>query len=281
MTTQLATAKLLDKLRAALSLTFPASKVDELLDHYSILRKAAQLDQYETCLVNGGKFVEAVLKCLFYSHTKRELDSVKADDLIRQLENATSLSDFERLTIPRILRAIYELRNKRGGAHNSSFNPLKMDCVFIVSAANWVVEELARIYLTSDALAAQALVANLLTKDLPLLEKIDGDYLVLDANLAARIQLELILYSHYPERCLTTKLIKWVHNHSVDNVRSTLRAMRNKNLVHETESGWKLTLSGVREAEEEIAKLQAGTKKNVTTLKKKKGINHARRTTRK
>src|SRR5438046_2120331 len=128
MTTQLATTQLLDKLSKALSTKFPPKKVDEALQHYSILRRAARLDQYETCIVNGGKFVEAVLKCLHYLRTGNEIDSLTAATVIKQLESDGSLNDSEKTTIPRVLQAIYEYRNKRGGAHNFSFDPTKMDC---------------------------------------------------------------------------------------------------------------------------------------------------------
>jgi hypothetical protein len=271
-----ATPNLLDKLRTALSERFPAKKVDEVLDHYSILKRAAHLDQYETCLVNGGKFVEAVLKCLHYLQTGREVDVVRVDEIVRQLENATTLNDFERLTIPRILRAIYEFRNKRGGAHNSSFDPTKMDCAFVVAASNWVMEELARLYLTNDSVDAQTLIENLLVKDLPMIEEIDGDYVVLDSALPARIQLELILYNHYPERCAMKDLVRWVHNHTANNVRTTLQNMKRKNLLHENELGWKLTDAGVHEAESEITKLQSDMGKK-TIAGKLKGVNHGSR----
>jgi hypothetical protein len=277
VTTLPAPTDLLDKLRTALSMKFPASKVDEVLDHYSVLKRAARLDQYETCLVNGGKFVEAVLKCLHYLHTGREVDSVKVDEQIRQLENAVALNDFERLTIPRVLRAIYECRNKRGGAHNLSFNPIRMDCAFVVAASSWVMEELTRLYLTTDPVAAQALVENLLVKDLPMIEEIEGDYVVLESDLPARIQLELILYHHYPERCSMKDLIRWVHNHRANNVRTTLRNMKQKNLLHENELGWKFTQAGVREAEAEITKLQSGTREIKAISGKVKGGKYGRR----
>src|SRR5581483_1117796 len=102
------------KLRSALIAKFPPAKVDEILNHYSILRREARLDHWEACLVNGGKFVEAVLKCFHYLSTGDEIDSVKADEEIRRLESVTHLSNFERLTVPRALRLIYEFRNKRG-----------------------------------------------------------------------------------------------------------------------------------------------------------------------
>jgi hypothetical protein len=278
MTTQVAATQSLDKLRAALITKFPSSKVDEALYHYNVLRREDRLDHWESCLVNGGKFVEAVLKCFHYLSTGDEVDSVKVDEEIRHLENAVHLSDFERLTVPRALRLIYEFRNKRGGAHNSSFDPIKTDCALVVAVSNWVMEELTRLYLTNDALAAQKLVESLLVKDIPLVEEMDGDRLVLKPGLSARVQLEILLYREFPERCAIKDLIRWVHDHSVENVRVTLRTMKQKNLVHETEAGWKLTDSGMHEAETEIGKLQSGTGDTSTISKRRaKGARRVRK----
>lgn len=278
MTTQLVTNQLLGELKVALSKKFLPNKVEEVLHHYTVLRRAARLDQYESCLLNGGKFVEAILKCLHYLRTGNDVDSLTVSSTIKQLESDASLTDPEKTTIPRTLQAIYEFRNKRGGAHNFSFDPIKMDCAFVVAASNWVMEELVRLYLTNDPETAQALVENLLIKDSPLIEEIDGDYLVSRPDMSARVQLELILYHHYPMRCLALDLIHWVHNHSAENVRTTLRNLRLKNLAHENEEGWRLTETGIHEAEAEIAKMHSGTNevKRVSTSRKK-GVKHGRR----
>ncbi len=255
MVTQVAATQFLDKLRAELAAKFPAQKVNEVLFHYQMLRTKFRLDDYESCLVNAGKFVEAVLKCLRYKRTGDEVDALKVDTEINQLEGATSLNESERMTIPRTLRIIYEHRNKRGGAHNSSFDPIRMDSTLVVAAASWVMEELTRLYLTNDPVAAQALVANLMIKELPFVEEIDGDYLVLPPG-SARVHLEFILYIRYPSRCSLDDLVRWLHTHKANNIRTTLRDMRQRNLVHKTEDGWILTEAGIREAEKEIALIQ-------------------------
>lgn len=278
MITQTAINKPLDKLVVALSAQFPPQKVDEILIHYETLQKEAKLNRHESCLVNGGKFVEAVLKCLHYRRTGNVTDSVKVDEEIRQLENASSLNDSERMTIPRCLRAIYELRSKRGGAHNLSFEPTEMDCTQVVHASNWVMEELTRLYLTNDPVAAQTIVKNLLVKDIPLIEVIGGDYLFLKPEEPARVQLQIVLYQHYPNRCLTRDLVQWIHSHSADNIRTTLRNMKLKNLVHENEDGWILTETGIREAEAEIVRMRSGNSetKQASTVKKR-GVQRGKR----
>lgn len=273
------TTELVAKLHTALSAKFPPKKVDEILLYYSLLKKEARFDHHDNCLVNGGKFVEAVLKCLHYLAAGDDVESVKADKEITYLEQQTSLSDSERLTIPRTLRVIYEHRNKRGGAHNHSFDPQKMDCALVAAASTWVMEELTRLYLTNDPTAAQALVANLLVKEIPFIEEIDGDYVVAHPELSAKVQLGMLLYYHYPNRRQIGDLIQWLqHAHSANNIRTTLRRMQKENLVHENENGWKLTEGGVREAEQALAKLQ-DQEDGSSSVKKasRKGVKHARR----
>jgi hypothetical protein len=259
MTTETAATQSLDRLRTALIIKFPPQKVDEILYHYNVLRREARLEDWEKCLLNGGKFVEAVLKCFHYLSIGDEVDSIKVDEEVRRLEQATHLNDFERLTVPRALRLIYEFRNKRGGAHNSSFDPIRTDCALVVAVSNWVMEELTRLYLVNDALAVQKLVESMLVKDIPLVEEMDGDRLILRPGLSARVQLEILLYREFPERCAIRDLTRWIHDHSVENIRVTLRTMKQKNLVHETEAGWKLTDAGMHEAEMEITRLQNDT----------------------
>jgi hypothetical protein len=272
MTTATAVTQSLSRLQRALAAKFPPNKVDELLYHFNMLMREARLDDWESCFINGGKFVEAVLKCFHFLRTSNEVDSVKVDEEVRQLEQTTSLSVFERMTIPRALRLIYEIRNRRGGAHNSSFDPIKTDCVLVVAVSKWVVEELARLYLTNDAMAAKTLVESLLVKDIPFIEDIDGDRLVLRPGLSARVQLEILLWKEYStnKRCSFKDLTRWVHNHSTENIRVTLRTMRQKNLAHETEEGWKLTDAGVREAEAEIMKLENNPTSTTITVSKSK-----------
>lgn len=280
MTTQMVTTDALDKLRTALVTRFPKAKVDEVLNSYRAIRKEARLERYRACELEGGHFVEAVLKCFHYQRTREEVDTLPttADRAIGQIESDTAhFDEIERLMIPKALRLMYTFRNKRGVAHNNSFDPIKMDCALVIAAANWVIEELTRLYLTNDDAAAQTLVASLMVKDIPLVEEIGDDRLVLKTGLSARIQLEILLYREYPGRCHSRDLTRWIHEHSVENVRTTLRMMRQKNLVHETDAGWMLTESGVHEAESEIAKLQNSTGDDKPVKSRTKGTRRVRK----
>ena len=281
------TNPLLEKLRDALSAIFPVKRVNEVLFHYEALRREILRDRYEgyeSCLVNGGKFAEAVLKCLRYLRNGDDLDTLPGkgvEDEIEQLrtfKSTTSLGDIQRLLIPRTLRVIYDHRNKRGGAHNNSFDPIRMDCNLVVAMASWVMEEFTRLYLTNDPIAAQTLVNNLLVKEIPFVEEIDGEYIVANPELPARVQLEFLLYRHHPNRCAIRDLVYWLrHNQSEENVRVSLRNLKLKNLAHENDTGWTLTRGGLQKAEEEIMKLNHETSRiNDHSGPKSKGAKNGR-----
>src|SRR5260370_1939139 len=120
MVVQITKNKPLDTLQTALSAQFPAAKVSEIFFHYDALTRSARLGDYETCLLNGGKFVEAVLKCLHYRRTHDEVDSVKVEDEVNMLEKATSLNVSDKMTIPRTLRLIYKHPNRRTKPQHNS-----------------------------------------------------------------------------------------------------------------------------------------------------------------
>jgi len=254
---QITTNHPIDVFRSELSKRFPPDKVDEILKHYNTSIHNYRLNKYSDCLVEAGKAVEAVLKCYHYLRTQEVVDSVKVEYEVNQLEQCKPLNDSERITLPRTLRLIYEHRNRRGGAHNNSFNPNHMDASYVVAGLKWVLGELARLYLTSNPEEAQQIVTNLLARDLPLVEEIDGAYLFLLPDLSARVQLEVLLYRNDPQRCQFKDLVKWIGKaHTEANVRATLANLRKKALVHENQDGWRLTESGLREAVDEITKIQ-------------------------
>jgi hypothetical protein len=279
MVQQMQKSQPIEAFRSALNKPFPADKVDEILKYYNASISDFRLDKYAECIVDAGKVAEAVLKCFHYLRTQEVVDAVRVEQEVIQLENCTSLSDSERMTIPRTLRLIYEHRNRRGAAHNNSFNPNQMDAVLVIAELKWVLGELARLYLTSDSDEAQRLVTNLLARDLPLVEEIDGAYLILLPDLPARIQLEILLYRHYPNRCQFKDLVAWIGNaHSESNIRVTLSNLKKKALAHENQDGWRLTESGLKEAISEITQIQPGnnTSNNHRTVKTK-GTKHGRR----
>jgi hypothetical protein len=58
-----------------------------------------------------------------------------------------------RLLIPRVLPAIYDIRNTRGVAHVGDISTHGMDASFVLPACSWVLAELVRVFTSSQPTA--------------------------------------------------------------------------------------------------------------------------------
>ena len=274
MSMQSAATQSLDKLHIALSAKLSAQLANEFLNHYELLRVEYRLDHYDLCLVNGEKFVEDTFRCLSLTGDTQAVDLVSLDETFKNLD-AKFLNNLEDLRMLRILQLMRELCKKHGGLHNSSLETVKMDCALVVTASNWVIAEMARLYLT-DEMVARTLIKNLLVGDILLVEEIEGDLIVYNTALSARIHLLLLLRREYPTFYSLKNLLMQCP-HKPDNVRVTLRGMKQKNIVHETQDGWILTEAGVQEAETEIVRLLLDNSDKSTNIGKLKGARHGRK----
>lgn len=243
---------MLNEIEAELTLHIDAKIVDEIFEHYNALKMAFRLQDWEKCLVRGGKFGEAVTKGIHFIRTGEVIQEVSVESEINEVSKRTDLLESIRLLIPRVTRSLYDLRSKRGGAHGS-FDPNSMDCARAVADADWVLSELVRVYCTADPDHAMKFVVGISAKSVPIVECIEEDYIVLRRGTSARQEIGLIMFTRYPTRTTTNQLRKWIPNHSASNIRLTLANMKKAKLVHFNSDGYLLTTAGIRAVEEEIS----------------------------
>src|SRR5262249_21743748 len=97
---------------------FPARIVDELIECYTEQKKNMYLGRMRPNEVEGGRFAEAAFRMLQHvaglpvTPLGTQLDTER---VIRDLANLPSSGnqDSTRLHIPRTLRVVYDIRNKR------------------------------------------------------------------------------------------------------------------------------------------------------------------------
>ncbi len=215
------------------------------------MKRAFFTQDWEKSLVRGGKFGESVLKALHFIRTGVVIQTVSAENEINDIAKCTSLPESIRLLVPRSIRVLYDHRSKRGGAH-ASFDPQQMDCSMAVSIADWTLAELVRVYCTENGDAATEFVRGVISRSLPYVEQIDGDFVTLETGLSARQEIGRILYARYPERTSTAELKKWVLGQSEANIAVTLTNMRKERQIHSKDQGHLLTALGIRTVEKEI-----------------------------
>jgi hypothetical protein len=233
----------------------PPVLVDELLETYTEAKRRFHLADLRPQEVEGGRFSEAALRLLQHVSGKqvtplgRQLPSV--DTLVRQLENETSQPDAIRFHIPRTLRLIYDIRNKRDAAHlGDQIDPNLQDATLVIANMDWVVAELVRLYHNVTADEAQAIIENLVTKEVPAVEEIDGQPVVL-ASLKARDQALLLLYRAGQAGASLDELAGWLRVGRKDHLRDRLAKLDDDRLVllHPKADRYYITANGRKEVE--------------------------------
>ena len=244
---------MLDGIKAELAQHIYTKIVNEIFEHHSALKMAFYLQDWEKCLLRGGKFGEAVMKTIHFIRTSEVIQQVQVEAEISEVSKRSDLPESIRLLIPRATRILYDQRSKRGGAHGS-FDPNAMDCSMIVPIADWIIGELVRLYCTAVPDRAMKFAIGITAKSIPYVERIGEDYVVLLKGASARQEIAYILYTRYPDRSKTSELIKWIPNHSASNIRLSTANMRKAKLVHSNSDGYVLTTLGIKAVEQEMTR---------------------------
>ena len=230
--------------------------VDELLATY----KDAKLNFFAGGLrlsaVEGGRCCEAALRILeersfgTFTPLGRALDF---EGIVRKLASmpANVQPDSVRLHIPRCLRVIYDIRNKRDAAHlGDGIDPNLQDASLVVGTLDWVLAEFVRLYHSISPDEAQRLVEDLVTRQAPVIQDFDGFLKVLKPELHAGDTCSLLLYQRGARGATFEDLRTWVPPRMRSNLRRTLqRLVHEKGTVHLANERYRLTIKGQKEVE--------------------------------
>src|SRR5205823_4407347 len=137
--------------------------------------------------VEAGRFCEAAFRLLEQSAwgVATPLNTqLESDGLIRRLgalPNGTQ-PDAVRLHIPRALRLVYDIRNKRDVAHLADgIDPNLQDATLVIAVINWVLAEFIRMHHAITPDEAERTVAEIVTRQTPAVQDFQGFLKVLRA----------------------------------------------------------------------------------------------------
>ncbi len=167
----------------------PKEVLDRLESSYNNVKKNFRENRFEPSELNGAKFCEAVFRLLEWhtskSYTRFGTSIKDFTSAVKRFEQMSTFSDSVRFHIPKILDALYGIRNKRGVGHlGGDVNPNQMDAIFVASACDWIMAELVRIFHQLSTEEAQKLVQDLVTKKIPIIWKIGQSKRVLAVHLS-------------------------------------------------------------------------------------------------
>lgn len=186
---------------------------DPLISEYNSIVQNYLEHKWTPSELSGGKFCEIVYTILD-GHAKASYLSAPTKpsnfvDACKRLENNSHEPRSFQILIPRLLPALYEIRNNRNVGHvGGDVDPNQMDSTAVVQIAGWIMGELIRVFHNVSVSDAQKAVVHLTERKIPLVwQTLDGVKRVLNPKLSIPDQL-LILIGTTTGKADTNEIIK-------------------------------------------------------------------------
>ncbi len=140
------------------------------------------------------------------------------------------------ILIPRLLPALYEIRNNRGVGHTGGdVDPNHMDATAVLSIASWILAEFVRVFHGVSVQQAQAIVDAIVDRPIPLVWQGGAVKRVLDTKMKYPDQILLLLHVTAGP-VAEGALIAWLDSKDFKYFRKLLRALHSKRFIEFDES---------------------------------------------
>lgn len=230
--------------------------IDALLSAYTEIEANYARRKWKASELDAGHFVEAARRVvehrLLGNYTPIGKDLPKFTDKVLQQYEQLFGDESYRTLIPRVLRAIYGVRNKRGVGHLGSISPNEMDATLILYNVKWVLAEILRLESGLTPGETQKAIDRVVERQIALVWK-EGDIVrVLDKSLKARDQVLLHLYDASPQT--EDELRDRCEYKNPTNFRKVLRRLHRDKLIFYGPDSKCLIMPGGVEVAEELAR---------------------------
>jgi len=179
----------------------PDNFEDELFAKYREIERNFRERRWEPSELNGGKLCEVA-----YSILRGYVDGSFPPKPGKPSNFGAACNDLEkvdakygrsiRLLIPRMLIALYDIRNSRSVGHiGGDVDPNQMDSICVLHMAKWVVAELIRLFYDVSIEEARQIVETISDREMPLIWDTGSVKRVLDTNLTMLEKTLVLLYS--------------------------------------------------------------------------------------
>ncbi len=187
---------------SALLSNIPTGLRKPLFAAFQSIEKNYREKRWEPSELNGGKLCEIV-----YSILKGHIDGkfpskpTKPKNMVadcKNLEQADSkvFARSARIQIPRMLTALYEIRNNRGVGHvGGDVDPNHMDAVVVVNMAKWIFAELIRLFHGVTTEEAAEAVDCIVEREIPLVWEVGEIKRILNPGLSMKDKMLALLYT--------------------------------------------------------------------------------------
>lgn len=198
----------------------PKDLREELLQAFTKIVTNFREDRWEPSELNGGKMCEIVYSILegyvSGSYPQKSYKPKNMVDACNSLsEKPATFPRSVRIQIPRMLIALYEVRNNRGVGHvGGDVDPNRMDATLVLYKAKWIMAELVRVFHNLSTKEASRVVDVLIEREVPFIWKINGKKRILKKGLSMKEKTLLLLYSE-DHPLSETDLVSWLEHSNV------------------------------------------------------------------
>ena len=234
--------------------------LNKQLEIYKKIKESFWLGKDEECIEKVGKFVEITIRVLeyiaFQSYTPFDHE-LKISETLRGFEGL-SKQNFPvsiRIMIPRVLHSLYTFRSKRGGAHIKGVNPNHIDATYVISACDWVMAELIRLYHTNEEKEIEKIINSIVDRRVPILEEFGEDLKILDPSLSVPDKILIILYKKHPNSVSTDELKKWIKTKTFTHINTALKRLDDKGFVYREDKENTITIKGLAYVEDKFKEI--------------------------
>jgi hypothetical protein len=178
----------------------PQSLEDELFDKFREIERNFREGRWEPSELNGGKLCE-VAYCILRGHADGNFPAKSYkpanfyDACLKMEQVPASFGRSVRIQLPRMLIALYEIRNNRNVGHvGGDVDPNQMDAVCVLHMAKWVMAELVRVFHGVSLAEASAIVEAMSERETSLVWNAGNVRRVLDNSLTMLEKTLVLLY---------------------------------------------------------------------------------------
>lgn len=223
-------------------MSLPGGLRQDLVSAYNEIVKNYSERRWEPASLNGGKLCEAAYTVVrgiadgkFQDRSSKPRNMV---DACRDMEKETSQPRPVKIQIPRMIIALYEIRNSRGVGHaGSEVDPNEMDATAVLYMSKWLMAELVRVLHTLTTREATQIVEALIERQIALVWSSGDKKRVLQTGLTWKKNTLLLLLAEagpVPE----ADLFRWLEHKSLSVFRrDVLRPGHRERLWEYDETG--------------------------------------------
>ena len=195
----------------------PPSLRDELLTAFTEVSKNYRERRWEPSELNGGKLCEVAYSILrgiidskYPDRARKPSNMLDACKILEIDGDPKSIPRSVRIQLPRMLVALYEIRNNRNVGHvGGDVDPNHMDAVCVLQMSKWIVAELVRLLHQVDTDTAAQIVEGLAERETPLIWEVNGMRRVMSTNLSMRDKTLLLLHKEGGD-VNESELVSWI-----------------------------------------------------------------------